>query len=99
MGIGFISGGFCPGVSFSAIAIGKIDAMVFLGGIFIGIFMFAEAYPLLESFYMSGNLGALKLSDVLGISGGALAFLVIIAALVMFWLGDLAEKKFPREEY
>ena len=99
MGIGFIAGGFCPGVSFSAIAIGKIDAMVFLGGIFIGIFMFAEAYPLLESFYMSGNLGALKLSDVLGISGGFLAFLVIIAALGMFWLGDLAEKKFPREEY
>jgi hypothetical protein len=99
MGIVFIAGGFCPGVSFSAIAIGKIDAMVFLGGIFIGIFMFAEAYPLLESFYMSGNLGALKLSDALGISGGLLAFLVIIAALAMFWIGDLAEKKFPREEY
>lgn len=99
MGVGFISSGFCPGVSISAIAIGKIDAMVFLAGIFIGIFMFAEAYPLLEGFYMSGFLGSPKLSEVLGISGGVLAFLVIIVALVMFMLGDLAEKKFPREEY
>ena len=28
MGLGFILGGFCPGTSFCAVAIGKIDAMV-----------------------------------------------------------------------
>lgn len=99
MGVGFISSGFCPGVSISAIAIGKIDAMVFLAGIFIGIFIFAEAYPLIHDFYMSGHLGSPKLSELLGMSGGSLAFLVIIAALIMFWLGDMAEKKLPQEEY
>jgi hypothetical protein len=99
MGAGFIIGGFCPGTSVCAAAIGKIDAMVFIGGIFLGIFFFAEAYPLLEDFYMSGAMGPLKVSDVLGISGGVMAFLVIIVALIMFKLGELAEKIWPREEY
>jgi hypothetical protein len=32
MGAGFIIGGFCPGTSFAGASIGKIDAMVFIGG-------------------------------------------------------------------
>ncbi len=99
MGAGFIIGGFCPGTSVCAAAIGKIDAMVFVGGILLGIFFFAEGYPLLKDFYMAGSFGPIKISDVLGISGGLMAFLVIIAALIMFKLGELAEKKWPREEY
>ena len=34
MGAGFIMGGFCPGTSFCGAAIGKIDAMVFIAGLF-----------------------------------------------------------------
>ena len=48
---------------------------------------------------MSGYLGPLKLSEVFGISQGVLAFGVIITAVLMFWVGEWAEKKFPREEY
>ncbi len=99
MGAGFIIGGFCPGTSVCAAAIGKIDAMVFVGGLFLGIFFFAEAFPLLKDFYMSGSMGPLKVSDVFGISSGVMTLAVIIAALVMFKLGELAEKRWPREEY
>ena len=41
MGIGFIVGGFCPGTSYTAIAIGKLDAIVFTLGLFLGIFIFS----------------------------------------------------------
>ncbi|MCF7823568.1 MAG: YeeE/YedE family protein [Candidatus Marinimicrobia bacterium] len=99
MGAGFILGGFCPGTSVCAAAIGKIDAMVFIGGIFLGVFFFAESYPMIEDFYMSGSLGSLKVHEVFGISGGFFTLLVIIAALIMFKLGELAEKRWPREEY
>ncbi|NQV30458.1 MAG: YeeE/YedE family protein [Candidatus Marinimicrobia bacterium] len=99
MGAGFIVGGFCPGTSFSAAAIGKIDGMVFIGGLFLGVFFFAEGYPILEDFYMSGSMGPVKVSEVLGVSYGVMALLVIIAALIMFKLGELAEKRWPREEY
>ena len=32
MGLGFVVGGFCPGTSVCAAAIGKIDAMIFIVG-------------------------------------------------------------------
>lgn len=99
MGIGFILGGYCPGTSFCAAAIGKIDAMAFIGGIFLGIFIFAEGYPLWEGFYKTKDLGSPLLSDLLGLSRGMMTFLIILVALAMFWVGEWAEKKFARDDY
>jgi len=99
MGVGFIFGGFCPGTSVCAASIGKIDAMIFVGGLFIGILIFAEGYPLWEDFYKSGFKGIPKLSESLGLSDGTLAFGVILAAVGMFYVGEWAEKKFPQKEY
>ncbi len=99
MGAGFIMGGFCPGTSFCAASIGKIDAIVFIGGLFIGVLLFAEGYPLWEKFYNAKFLGIPKLSETFGLSDGVLALGIIIVALGMFWVGEWAEKKFPQPEY
>lgn len=99
MGAGFITGGFCPGTSFCAASIGKIDAMVFIGGMFLGVFLFAEAYPLLEGLYTAGFKGIPTLSQVLGLKDGLVVLGIILAAMGMFWVGEWAEKRFPREEY
>jgi hypothetical protein len=99
MGAGFITGGFCPGTSFCAASIGKLDALVFIGGMFLGILIFTEAYPLLESFYKGSYRGTPTLSEALGLKDGVVVLGIIIVALGMFWVGEWAEKKFPREEY
>lgn len=99
MGAGFIMGGFCPGTSFCAAVIGKIDAMVFIVGLFIGIIFFIEGYPLFDDMYKANFLGAPKISDSLGLKDGVFALFLIIAAVGMFWIAEWAEKKFPREEY
>jgi hypothetical protein len=99
MGAGFITGGFCPGTSFCAAAIGKIDALFFIGGIFLGIFIFAEVYPLIEGFYKGSFLGTPTLPEALGFKDGVVVLGIIVVALGMFWVGEWAEKKFPREEY
>lgn len=98
MGLGFIVGGFCPGTSVCAAAIGKIDAIAFLGGSFLGILAFGETYPLWENIYMKNYLGGVKLSDAIGISDGLLVFGIIAAAVVMFWIGEWAEKRFGRPD-
>ena len=98
MGAGFIIGGFCPGTSVCAAAIGKIDAMYFIGGSLVGILIFGQPYPLWEKLYNSNYLGSLKLSDSLGLSDGILGLIVIAAAVMMFWLGEKAEKRFKRED-
>jgi uncharacterized protein len=99
MGAGFIMGGFCPGTSFCGAAIGKIDAWVFIIGLFIGVFIFGEGYSLWEDIYKAGFLGSPRISEYFGISEGLTVLLVIIAAAFMFWGGEWAEKKFPREDY
>jgi hypothetical protein len=98
MGAGFIIGGFCPGTSVCAAAIGKIDAMYFIGGSLIGILIFGQTYPLWEKLYNAQYLGSLKLSDSLGMKDGILGLLVIVAAIIMFWLGEMAEKRFKRDD-
>lgn len=99
MGVGFIMGGYCPGTSFCAASIGKIDALVFIGGLFIGILIFTLGYNVWNGLYLAKFLGFPKISQTIGLSDGIFAFLLILVALGMFWVAEWAEKKFPREEY
>lgn len=99
MGIGFILGGFCPGTSICAVAIGKIDAMIFVVGIIIGVALFGFGFPLWEGLYKAKAMGPIKLSDFIGISDGLFLFLLIIVAMGMFYGAEWIEKKFPRDEY
>jgi len=98
MGAGFIMGGFCPGTGLSALSIGKIDAMVFFAGGLTGAFLFAETYPLIQNLADGGYRGPLKINDVMGISSGLFTFLLIGAAVAMFWLSEKAEKRFARPD-
>ena len=99
MGAGFILGGYCPGTSVCAASIGKLDALAFVGGIFIGIFIFTEGFPIWENFYNAKYLGSPVLSEFLGSSRGVLTLLMILVALGMFWIGEWAEKRFARDDY
>ncbi len=84
MGIGFIIGGFCPGTSVVASAIGRIDGMVFLLGIFIGITLFAEIFPMVKDIYTSHDLGKSRINEVLGLSKGVFAFFFVLIAIIAF---------------
>lgn len=98
MGAGFIMGGFCPGTGICALAIGKVDALFYILGGLVGAWLFAETYPLVYPVAMTGFKGSVKLNDWLGISSGLFTFLVIVAAVILFWLAEKAEKKFARPE-
>ena len=99
MGAGFIIGGYCPGTSFCGASIGKIDAFVFIGGLFLGVLIFGLGYKIWDGMYMAKFLGSPKISQSLGLCDGVFAFLLIIVALTMFRAAEWAEKKFAREEY
>jgi uncharacterized membrane protein YedE/YeeE len=98
MGAGFIMGGFCPGTGVCAASIGKIDAMVYLLGGLTGAFLFAESYPLIQDLAVKNYKGPVKINEILGISPVLFTLLLIVAAVCMFWLADMAEKRFARNE-
>ena len=98
MGAGFIMGGFCPGTGLCAMAIGKIDAMAFFVGGLTGAFLFAETFPIIQDLANGSYRGPVKINESLGISPGLFIFLLIIAAVFMFWLAEAAEKRFARPD-
>lgn len=98
MGAGFIMGGFCPGTGLSALSIGKIDAMLFFAGALTGAFLFAETYPMIQNLANAAYKGPVKINEALGMSAGLFTLLLIAAAVVMFWIAELAEKRFPRPD-
>ncbi len=93
MGLGFVIGGFCPGTSVCAAAIGKIDAMIFVAGSFLGVMLFAEGYPLFEKLYLSESWGNVRAFESLGMSQSLFAFMLIIIAVGAFWATTFIEKK------
>jgi hypothetical protein len=98
MGAGFIMGGFCPGTGISAMSIGKIDAIVYVAGGLTGAFLFAETYPLIQNIAEGQYKGPVKVNEALGLSPGIFTLLLIAAAAVMFWVAELAEKRFARPD-
>ncbi len=100
VGLGMIVGGYCPGTSFAAASIGKIDGLVFIGGLFIGVFFYGEAFPwLFKDLYTAGSLGKVTLYELLGISSGTLAFLLALFAIGLFWLTIVITKRFANKEF
>ena len=99
MGIGFVTGGFCPGTSVCGAAIGKIDAMVFILGILIGVFVFSELYTLFEPIYDGYFLGNQTLMDSLGVSPYWFIFVFTIIALIAFFVVDQIRKKVKKVFY
>lgn len=84
IGFGFILGGFCPGTSMVAAVIGKIDAMFFVIGMLIGIFLFGQFYDVFEPIYMGSFLGNLLVYDSLGLSRDVFVLILVIVALAAF---------------
>lgn len=91
LGSGFIVGGYCPGTSVVAAAIGKLDALFFMAGIFLGIFVFGQELPHFAKFNSSGSMGALTLPLWLDMNTGLIVLAVVVIALVAFWASDRCE--------
>ena len=91
LGAGFIIGGYCPGTSVAAAAVGKVDALFFIGGIFIGIFLFGAGVPSFQDFNNSGSLGPLTLPMVFNTNTGIVVLCIVVIALGAFWAAERSE--------
>ncbi|MDZ7614598.1 MAG: DUF6691 family protein [Flavobacteriaceae bacterium] len=99
MGVGFITGGFCPGTSLTGVAIGKIDAMVFTLGLMIGVFIFSEIYNLISPFLTRGDYGNITLDESLGIPADMIILAIAIAAIAAFYFSDIVRGKVKKVFY
>jgi hypothetical protein len=66
---------------------------------FIGIYLFSESFPWFEKLYYSGSQGALMINTVFGISPELFTFILVLAAIGMFFGASWVEKKVKKVEY
>ena len=81
-GVGMVIGGYCPGTAIAAVATGKIDGMVFIGGFLIGSLLFGDFFPVWGDFYNSDYQGAFRLDQLFGIGLGPTVLLIVVIAVV-----------------
>ena len=97
IGVGFVVGGYCPTTSVVAAVTGKLDAVVFLLGMCLGVVGFFVPFKLWSALY-EGTQGQLLLPEVLGLSRGVTLLLVVGMAACMFMVAAWVEKKINKED-
>jgi len=65
-GIGMVTAGYCPGTAVAGLGTGKSDALVFILGLFVGMYLYFVLYPIVGDFANSTKLGVVKLQDIFG---------------------------------
>jgi rhodanese-related sulfurtransferase len=93
LGVGFVIGGYCPGTSIVAAATGRVDAMIYMLGMFAGMVMVGFAMPAMSGFMSAGAFGQLTLASALNIPYGVLVALVGFIAAGAFLASEWAEVK------
>ena len=99
MGIGFVVGGFCPGTSLCAVAIGKLDAWIYVVGIMIGVFLFSELFGFFEPIYNGYFFGNITLAESFGLSPYLIIFIFSLIAVAAFLISDVVRKKVKKVFY
>jgi hypothetical protein len=98
VGLGFAIGGYCPGTSVVAAVTGRFDALAFIGGMALGIELFADLYPQLSGFTRAGAVAKPATVDGwLGLGAGTVVFLIVLMAVAVFWLIEKLVHR-PEEE-
>lgn len=95
VGAGMAVGGYCPGTSTVGFATGRLDALVFMGGMVLGTGLFAGAFDSLKGFYLAAEgPQAQTLSALIGIPTWAVLALLIAIAVAGFALGARLERRY-----
>ncbi len=94
IGVGFAVGGYCPGTAAVGVMTGRIDALVFFGGLLIGTWIFAGFFPELAPLTEAGEFTqGDRLPEWLGVSEVVVLVAMVAAAIGVYFLGGWFERR------
>ncbi|HER34676.1 MAG: YeeE/YedE family protein [Halothiobacillaceae bacterium] len=95
IGAGFAIGGYCPGTSVVGLGSGRVDGLVFMLGMVIGIGTFASVYDtsLIQSLVTGARVSARTVPELLGVSPWLIVAAMILTAIAGFALGRVLERR------
>ena len=77
-----------------AVATGKVDGMVYAGGLLAGMFVYAELSPVLSPFVNSTSMGQITIPQYFNLPVLGVVVAVVMMALAGFYGAGILEKKF-----
>lgn len=97
IGLGFAVGGYCPGTSMVGMASGRLDALVFVVGLFIGTTAFAGFYgDAIRGMMAIGEMiDGDTFADVYGLADPIMLALMAVFLVAVFYLGSWFERRGP----
>jgi uncharacterized membrane protein YedE/YeeE len=97
-GVGFVTGGLCPGTCLVSTSTGRIDGMFTLIGIFFGIFLFGETVSFFYDFLYSTSAGQITIPQLLNIPHSVVLLLIVVLAITGFAGAEALEKNILTKE-
>ena len=97
IGLGFAIGGYCPGTSMVGMSSGRLDALVFVLGLFIGTTAFAGFYgDAIRAMMAIGEMiDGDTFADVYGIADPIMLAIMAVFLVAVFYLGSWFERRGP----
>jgi uncharacterized protein len=92
-GAGFLVAGLCPGTSCVAAATGRRDGLAVMMGMLLGVAFFNAAFDRIAPIYTATPLGAVRLTDLVGIAPGTGVAMVTALALGGFVVASRIERR------
>lgn len=94
LGIGLNVGGYCPGTSVVGFFSGRIDALFFMIGMMIGIFLFALLFEYIEPLYHAAKgPQSQTLSELIGLPTWSIVLMLFVMAVIGVIFGSRYEQK------
>jgi hypothetical protein len=95
VGAGFAVGGYCPGTSVVGLFSGRLDALVFIGGLLLGTWVFAGLYgPAIEAVMAMWEVDSGDtFTDAWGVPPWLLIGLLLAALVGVFKAGSWFERR------
>jgi len=95
IGAGFALGGYCPGTSATGLASGRWDALVFIAGMVVGVWIFAGAFDAIEPLYLAAEgPKSQTLDQLIGLPTPVILAVFAVVAVAGFRLGSRLEARF-----
>ncbi|MFO7581147.1 DUF6691 family protein [Guyparkeria sp.] len=95
IGAGFAIGGYCPGTSVVGLGSGRLDGLVFMLGMVVGVWAFAGVYDTstIQSIVNGAQVSAKTVPELFGVSPWLIVVAMILMLIGGFAVGRMLEQR------
>jgi len=97
-GIGMVISGWCPGTAAVGVATGKLDALVFILGVMVGMSVYFDQFDKIADFVNSTNIGRYTIQNALNVDIYTALIITVFAGLGLSIFMNVMQSTINKDE-